>query len=79
MAEEKTFYRHDGVRKHDVGAIAQAAKHAGEEDHNEKYGTAGTYEFLRLEDYYQHNWREGLFGEIRKHKCTVTVIWQHKP
>jgi hypothetical protein len=51
MAEERTFYRHDGVRSHDVGAIADAAKRAAQEDHDEQYGRAGTFEFLRFEDY----------------------------
>jgi hypothetical protein len=79
MAEEKTFYRHDGVRGHDVGSIASAAQLAAQEDHDEQYGRAGTFEFLRFEDFQQRNWREGHFGEIRKHRCTVTAIWQHKP
>ena len=51
MAEEQTFFKHSGVRQHDEGAIAQAAKDAGKADHHDKYGEAGTYEFLRLENF----------------------------
>jgi hypothetical protein len=79
MAEEKTFYEHEGVRSHDEGSIRDDAKRAGQEDHDDKYGTAGTDEFLRFEDFQQKNWRERRFGEIRKHRRSVTVIWQHKP
>ena len=79
MAEEQTFFKHSGVRQHDEGAIAQAAKDAGKADHHDKYGEAGTYEFLRLENFQQRNWREGLGGGERHHECSVTVVWQHKP
>ncbi len=79
MAEEQTFFRHDGVRSHDQGSIADDAKRAGQADHDDEYGTAGTYEFLRLENFQQKNWREGPGGTVRKHRCTVTAIWQHNP
>jgi len=78
MTEEKTFYSHEGVRSHGEGDIANSAKHAAIADHDEMYGRAGNFEFLRFEDYTQRNWREGIFGEIRKHKCSITVVWQHK-
>jgi len=63
---------------HDLVSIADDAKKAGQADHDVTYGRAGTYEFLRFEDYQQKNWLE-MAGTVRKHRCTVTVIWQHKP
>ena len=78
MNEEKTFYRHNGVRSHDVGYMADDAKNAAQVDHDEVYGRAGTFEFLRIEDYKQKNWLEQA-GTVRKHRCTMTVIWQHHP
>ncbi|HHB75004.1 MAG TPA: hypothetical protein ENK84_00465 [Desulfobulbus sp.] len=79
MAEEKTFYQHKGVRSHEQGDITNSAKRAAMVDHDEKYGRAGTFELVRFEDFHQKNWREGLGGSIRKHKCSITVVWEHKP
>ncbi len=79
MAEEKTFYEHKGVRSHDQGDIANSAKRAAMEDHDEMYGRAGTFVFVRFEDFTQRNSREGVLGEIRKHKCSITVVWEHNP
>jgi len=77
MKEQKTFYKHKGVVSHQIGEIAKAAKKAARNDHDELYGRAGTFEFLRFENFKQKNWREGIFGEIRNHRCWVTVIWKH--
>ena len=39
------------------GPLRKPPNDAGKADHHDKYGEAGTYEFLRLENFQQRNWR----------------------